>query len=63
MDHTTQEGLDHIVSHIIVTIEHKFNVENVFQCEINKMNLQSEDFVNATIAGATKGDPPIFAKL
>ncbi|KAG4075833.1 hypothetical protein HA402_003659 [Bradysia odoriphaga] len=44
MDHTTQEGLDHI-------------------CEINKMNLQSEDFVNATIAGATKGDPPIFAKL
>jgi len=44
MDHTTQEGLDHI-------------------CEINKLNLQSEDFVNATIAGATKGNPPVFAKL
>ncbi|KAJ6640134.1 Delta(3,5)-Delta(2,4)-dienoyl-CoA isomerase, mitochondrial [Pseudolycoriella hygida] len=44
LDHTNQEGLDHI-------------------CEINKTNLQSEDFINATIAGATKGDPPVFAKL
>lgn len=31
--------------------------------EINKLNLQSEDFFNAVIAGQTKGDIPIFAKL
>jgi len=44
MDHTTQEGLDHIK-------------------EINKLSLQSEDFFNAVIAGQTKGEVPVFAKL
>lgn len=44
LDHTNQEGLDHIK-------------------EINKLNLQSEDFFNAVIAGKTKGETPVFAKL
>jgi Delta3,5-Delta2,4-dienoyl-CoA isomerase len=44
LDHTNQEGLDHIK-------------------EINKMNLQSEDFFNAVIAGQSKGETPVFAKL
>lgn len=44
MDHTVQEGLDHIK-------------------ELNRLNLQSEDFLNAAVAGQTKGDPPVFAKL
>lgn len=44
LDHTNQEGLDHIK-------------------EINKLNLQSEDFFNAIVAGQSKGDPPVFAKL
>ncbi|XP_017876761.2 delta(3,5)-Delta(2,4)-dienoyl-CoA isomerase, mitochondrial [Ceratina calcarata] len=29
----------------------------------NQAMLQSEDFINAAIAQATKGDPPLFAKL
>lgn len=44
LDHTNQEGLDHIK-------------------EINKLNLQSEDFFNAVIAGQTKGETPVFSKL
>lgn len=44
MDHTNQEGLDHIK-------------------EINKLNLQSEDFFNAVVAGQSKGETPVFAKL
>jgi len=44
LDHTNQEGLDHIK-------------------EINKLNLQSEDFFNAVIAGQSKGEVPVFAKL
>jgi len=44
LDHTNQEGLDHIK-------------------EINKLNLQSEDFFNAVVAGQSKGDVPVFAKL
>ncbi|XP_063707041.1 delta(3,5)-Delta(2,4)-dienoyl-CoA isomerase, mitochondrial [Culicoides brevitarsis] len=31
--------------------------------EMNKLYLQSEDFVNACMAQATKGDPPVFSKL
>lgn len=31
--------------------------------EMNKLNLQSEDFFNAVIAGQSKSDTPIFAKL
>lgn len=34
-----------------------------FQCAINKLNLQSEDFASAAVASATKGDPPVFSKL
>jgi Delta3,5-Delta2,4-dienoyl-CoA isomerase len=44
LDHTNQEGLDHIK-------------------EINKLNLQSEDFFNAVIAGQSKGEVPVFSKL
>lgn len=44
LDHTNQEGLDHIK-------------------EVNKLNLQSEDFFNAIIAGQSKGEVPVFAKL
>lgn len=44
LDHTNQEGLDHIK-------------------EINKLNLQSEDFFNAVIAGQSKDEAPVFAKL
>lgn len=44
LDHTNQEGLDHIK-------------------EINKLNLQSEDFFNAVIAGQSKGEMPVFSKL
>ncbi|XP_043466089.1 delta(3,5)-Delta(2,4)-dienoyl-CoA isomerase, mitochondrial isoform X2 [Leptopilina heterotoma] len=31
--------------------------------DINQAMLQSEDFINAVIAQATKGDPPVFSKL
>lgn len=31
--------------------------------EINKLNLQSEDFFNAVVAGQSKGDVPVFSKL
>ncbi|KAG5667717.1 hypothetical protein PVAND_015688 [Polypedilum vanderplanki] len=44
LEHTNQEGLDHIR-------------------EINKINLQSEDFFNAVIAGQSKGEMPKFSKL
>lgn len=44
LDHTNQDGLDHIR-------------------EINRLNLQSEDFFNAVIAGQSKGDMPTFSKL
>lgn len=44
LDHTNQDGLDHIK-------------------EINLRNLQSEDFFNAVMAGQSKGETPVFAKL
>lgn len=44
LDHTNQEGLEHIK-------------------EINKLSLQSEDFFNAVVAGQSKGETPVFAKL
>uniref|UniRef100_A0A336MTE1 Delta(3,5)-Delta(2,4)-dienoyl-CoA isomerase, mitochondrial n=1 Tax=Culicoides sonorensis TaxID=179676 RepID=A0A336MTE1_CULSO len=31
--------------------------------EMNKLYLQSEDFVNACVAQQSKGDPPVFSKL
>lgn len=62
---SNQEGLDHIV--IIFFLIMAWILFNcfffIFQREANKLNLQSEDFINACIAQATKGDPPIFAKL
>lgn len=33
------------------------------QREINRLNLQGEDFITASVAQATKGDKPVFAKL
>lgn len=30
---------------------------------MNSLLLQSEDFVNAVMAQAMKGDPPVFSKL
>lgn len=44
LDHTNQDGLDHIR-------------------ELNKLNLQSEDFFNAVVAGQSKGEVPVFSKL
>lgn len=34
-----------------------------FQRLLNRLNLQSEDFVTACFAQATKGEKPVFAKL
>lgn len=34
-----------------------------FQREINRLNLQSEDFSIGTMAQMAKGDPPVFSKL
>jgi delta(3,5)-delta(2,4)-dienoyl-CoA isomerase len=31
--------------------------------EINRLNLQSEDFFNAVVAGQSKGEVPVFSKL
>lgn len=31
--------------------------------EINRLNLQSEDFFNAVVAGQSKGEMPVFSKL
>ncbi|XP_026481923.1 delta(3,5)-Delta(2,4)-dienoyl-CoA isomerase, mitochondrial-like [Ctenocephalides felis] len=44
MDHTNQEGLDHIAAY-------------------NQTLLQSEDFINACMAQAMKGEKPVFSKL
>ncbi|PSN51277.1 Delta(3,5)-Delta(2,4)-dienoyl-CoA isomerase [Blattella germanica] len=44
MDHSVQEGLNHIR-------------------DWNQAMLQSEDFMNATMAQATKSPPPTFSKL
>lgn len=33
------------------------------QYEMNKLRLQSEDFVTGCMAQLSKGDPPVFAKL
>jgi len=48
---------------LIYSLEHT-NQEGLEQIkEINKLNLQSEDFVTGVMAQASKGDPPVFAKL
>lgn len=44
LEHTNQEGLDHIRA-------------------LNRLNLQSEDFITACMAQATKGEKPVFSKL
>lgn len=65
LDHTNQEGLDHIVS-----IDYNNQCRNgiisisfQLQREMNALLLQSEDFVTAVMAQATKGEKPVFAKL
>lgn len=48
---------------LVYSLEHT-NQEGLDQIrEINRLNLQGEDFVAACIAQATKGEKPIFAKL
>ncbi|CRK87791.1 CLUMA_CG001549, isoform A [Clunio marinus] len=48
---------------IVYSLDHT-NQEGLDQIrEINKLNLQSEDFFNAVIAGQTKGETPVFSKL
>jgi Delta3,5-Delta2,4-dienoyl-CoA isomerase len=48
---------------IVYSMDHT-NQEGLDQIkEINKLNLQSEDFFNAVIAGQSKGETPVFAKL
>lgn len=72
LDHTNQEGLDQIVSlnvlkELFINVAYFYFIWNFsflsFQREINRLNLQGEDFVAACIAQATKGDKPVFAKL
>ncbi|XP_070508436.1 delta(3,5)-Delta(2,4)-dienoyl-CoA isomerase, mitochondrial [Chironomus tepperi] len=48
---------------LVYSLDHT-NQEGLDQItEINKMNLQSEDFVNAVMAGQSKGEVPVFSKL
>lgn len=39
------------------------SIYSCFQYEMNKLLLQSEDFVQACMAQLVKGDPPVFSKL
>lgn len=72
LEHTNQEGLDQIVSGfacvlLVFCTFIKICLFNLigftFQREMNRLNLQGEDFVAACIAQATKGEKPVFAKL
>lgn len=48
---------------LVYSLEHT-NQEGLDQIrDINKLNLQSEDFFNAVIAGQSKGEMPVFSKL
>lgn len=48
---------------MVYSLDHT-NQEGLDQIkEINKLNLQSEDFFNAVVAGQSKGEIPVFAKL
>jgi len=48
---------------LVYSLDHT-NQEGLDQIrEINRLNLQSEDFVNAVIAGQSKGEAPVFSKL
>lgn len=48
---------------LVYSLEHT-NQEGLDQIrEINRLNLQGEDFVNACMAQATKSEKPVFAKL
>lgn len=48
---------------IVYSLDHT-NQEGLDQiCEMNMINLQSEDFINAVMAQQTKGEKPVFAKL
>lgn len=66
LEHTNQEGLDHIVSVLSGIrfickrlIHFLFNLQRL----INKLHLQSEDFAQAVAAQLTKDEKPVFAKL
>jgi Delta3,5-Delta2,4-dienoyl-CoA isomerase len=62
-NHSTQEGLDFIVSFLWLFFDDLNNDELILQRHWNMAMLQSEDFINATTALATKNPPPEFAKL
>lgn len=48
---------------LVYSLDHT-NQEGLDQIrEINKLNMQSEDFFNAVIAGQSKGEMPVFSKL
>jgi len=48
----------------IIFSQTRTNQEGLDQIrEMNKLYLQSEDFINACVAQQSKGDPPVFAKL
>lgn len=66
LEHTNQEGLDHIVSTTASYLrEQKYILYYVFNLQrlINKLHLQSEDFAQAVAAQLTKDEKPVFAKL
>lgn len=64
MEHTNQEGLDQIVCKQRRESKKELNFFFVlFQRDINRLNLLSEDFVTGCMAQVSKGDPPVFAKL
>lgn len=58
-----QDGLDHIVRFDFNFVTIGVFIAYFFQRILNKLYLQSDDFVNATMAQLTKGQKPIFAKL
>lgn len=61
-DHTVQEGLDQLVNiYLILCWKQKYGT--CLQALLNQLMLQSEDFVNATVAQATKQKNVVFAKL
>ena len=65
MDKPNQEGLDHIVSFLKILPNASISSILKFlklQKEINKLNLQSQDFFDAIMAQQTK-EAPVFSKL
>lgn len=58
-----QEGLDQIVRITFISIMWFNFINLLFQREMNKLYLQSEDFALAAAAQLTKGNIPEFSKL